>query len=75
MTVVALGQLGNAAQKAFIAEMNALEPAEAFLAAIKNGDFKIPALDKGVDAVMSELGLSVKAYLAAKAKISGRNGG
>ena len=74
VTVVALGKHGNAAQKAFIAEMKALEPAEMFLAAVQGEMIKIPALEKGIDVVMEELRLSVDAYLAAKSAIEARGG-
>lgn len=70
-STVALGEHGNAAQKAFIGELNALPAAQAFLAAVQSGAIKIPALEKGVDAVMEELRLSVDAYLAAKAATGG----
>lgn len=70
-STVALGEHGTAAQKAFIEELNILPAAQAFLAAVQSGDIKIPALEKGADAMMAELRISVEAYIAAKTEISG----
>lgn len=68
VSVVALGEHGNAGQKAYIKATNALHGAQAFMAALdaEEGGIKIPALKKGVDTMLAELKTVLDAYTQAK---------
>lgn len=68
VSIVALGDHGNAAQKAYIKGSKALPGAQAFMAALngKESGLKIPVLEKGVESVLPELKAILDVYAQVK---------